>query len=386
MLLAPTASLSGIASSPPSSSFVLSRWQAGNVRWSESGFARFWSDVPTLQELTVLDALQVSHRHACYKHLINSDSTGGENHFGRDAQYHWLWAYSAQLDWQDRSGRLNPSSPPPSSGDGTIAPSSWWQVMNFMFSICVLQGAADAGLVALPVSFTSDTEAFLRQPAVQACSECWRDFWEQDHAAFVAAARKLQGGNSELELQALREELQRKVWLTHTQAMECGLRVSSEELKALPPDEAEFGLGWVKMVDLLASVVWKTDLATLLQGGIGYLPSQRLIPGAMATMAAEAPKEHAAVASALQLSAMPDMGLRLACLFWRRVARWRRARQRMPETLNNLVYGKRFLPLSLARLVALAVAPRSLQDAVGWLLVATVAGVAAAARHLAPGL
>jgi hypothetical protein len=409
----------------------------GNVKFREIGFAQFWGSVPELCDLNEVDAMKVSHRHACYKHLINSASTGGETLFGEDSQHHWLWAYSAQLDWQDRSRRLNPSSSS-SVDDGAISPDSWWQIMNFMFSICVLQGAVDAGLVATPVNYTEDTEAFLEKPAVQACTQSWREFWEYDHADFAAAAATTNAavvakeaskswgfwvGDAELkELQALRdtlqrkiqrthelavasgslaamssealaalppevamdllrEELQRKVWWTHKVAMESGLAVSSEALAALPPDEAKFGLGWVKVVELLASVVWRTDLATLLRNGIGYLPSKRLVPGALEVMKEEAPKEHAAVRSAMRLSGAPRGGLRLASAFWRRVARWKGARRRMPATLDNLTYDKKFLPLALARLVGLATAPRSLREAAGWLVLVAAVAVAAKARH-----
>ena len=365
------------AESPTRRPFQLSRWQAGPVEWGESGFARYWGDVPKLSALSEVDAVLVSHRHAVFKHLITCDATGGEPLFGRDAQYHWLWAYSAQLDWQDRSGRLNPdaaaapaadSAAAPSS-DGTIQLDSWWSLMNIVFSLCVLVGAADAGLVARP-AFTQETDECLRTPSFQACTAGWEAFWRQDHAAFVAAARE---AKSELELEMLREELQRKVWLIHQRAMDLGLQASARELAALPPDEASFGRGWCKMVELLASVVWKTDLATLLRDGVGCLPSMRLVPGALQLLEVEAPKEHAAVCAAMQLSAMPDAGLGLASGFWRRVAHWRHARRRMAATLKNITYERHFLPLALARLAGLAAAPRRAGEVVGWLVIAMAA-------------
>lgn len=378
-LAVPTTSLSASSSSSLTPT-ELARWQAGRVTWEESGFSRFWGGLPALSELPVVDAYKVAHRHACYKHMITSESTGGSALFGRDSQHHWLWAYAAQLDWQDGSGRLNPAS---ASAPGAIDPDSWWQIMNFMFSICVLRGASDAGLVAAPVAFTEDTEAFLRRPAVDVCSACWRDFFQYDHAEFVAAARQVpREAEFEGELDVLREDLQRAVWRAHKRAMESGLMVSSEALSALPPDEASFGRGWVNTVDLLASVCWQTSLATLLRDGLGYLPWKRLTPGALAALDADAPKEATSVRAAMALSALRPEGRRLAfaCGFWRRVAHWQKARRRMPETLYNLTYGKRLLPLALARLLALAAAPRSRGEAAGWLLI-TGAAAAAAARH-----
>ena len=83
----------------------------------------------------------------------------------------------------------------------------------------------------------------------------------------------------------------------------------------------------------------------------------------------------------MRLSGAPRGGLRLASAVWRRVARWKGARRRMPATLDNLTYDKKFLPLALARLVGLATAPRSLREAAGWLVLVAAVAVAVKARH-----
>lgn len=128
--------------------FDAARWQVGGgLSWQQTCFAPFWSQLPNFgARPRMIDAFRVSHRHAIYKQLITS--TGGEDVWGKNCQHHWLWAYSAQLDWQQRSGRLNIADA--NAGDA-IAVTSWWGLMNYCFCVCVLLGAAEVGLVPTPI-------------------------------------------------------------------------------------------------------------------------------------------------------------------------------------------------------------------------------------------
>ena len=352
--------------------FDAARWQAGGgLTWEQTAFPSFWSNLPTFDS-SPLDGFKVSERHAVYKHLIAS--TGGEPLWGNRCEHHWLWAYSAQLDWQQQSGRLNADRTA-----NAIMPNSWFGIMNFCFCICVLLGAAQAGVVPTP-TLTAETAELLNAPGIASCTETWAEFWAVEHSSFVEAASAAAGDDAKLD--ELRDDFQRKVWRAHTRTIEGGMLASEDLLNALPADERAFSLGWTRMVELLASVNWSTSLATLQKDGIGYLPSEVLQDEAVLEgMRTSAPKERAAVLASQQLGKMPLPLLKLVAAFWRRVARWRFARRRMPATLANLTYEKRRLPLSLARLVVLAALPKSVIEAaaaalalaLGWLLRARAA-------------
>lgn len=205
-------------------------------------------------------------------------------------------------------------------------------------------------------------------PGVSSCTQAWADFFRSDHAAFVEEAAAAAAGGDEATLSALREELQARVWKAHTRTIDGGVLASQELLDALPAGERAFGLGWTRMVELLASVNWSTSLATLQRDGIGFLPARCIEKGVLDDMRISAPNELAAVIASQRLGALPLPLLQLSAAFWRRVARWRSARQRMPATLAKLTYGKkRALPPVLARLALLAILPKSVAEVAAWL-------------------
>lgn len=339
--------------------FDLSRWQSGgDLTWPETCFSSFWHTLPEVGKSTKFDGFSVSHRHAAYKQMITS--TGGEALWGPDCEHHFLWAYSAQLDWQQRSARLSGPDAVLDERD-TICPESWFGFMNYCFCICVLLGAADAGLLAQP-TLTGRTSALAMQPGVRECTKAWESFWAVDFASFAAAAADVAG--DEAALSELRETLQSKVWAAHVQTIDAGVAASRHLLDNLPPGERAFGLGWCGMVELLASINWSTSLKALKRDGAGYLPSRSPITDDwMSTIRISAPYEHATVVATSSLSDVPTPVLKLTASFWRRVARSRAARAQMPRTLSNLTYQKRWLPLALVRLLVLAAVPGSLAEA-----------------------
>lgn len=382
--------------------FDLARWQAGGTAsFAETAFAPYWDELPSPP---TIDASRFSHRQAVYKQLIAS--TGGEREWGAGAEHHPLWAYAAQLDWQRRSGRLSGGA-----DADRISPTSWWGLMNYCFCICVLLGASEAGLVP-PPRLAAGSEAPLASASVRGCVQAWAGFWRDDYAAFATwhdgwrdhpAGGAASTRRRRAELRRRREALQRQVWKAHTRTVELALTASTADfdlLRVMPAAERDFGVGWCRAVELLAAANWDTSLAAIRRDGAGYLPSAPLrdagpAPGDRddpgddpsppdralsgggegARRGREVEREAATAAAMQQLASAPQWSLRLAALWLRRVARWRAARERMARTITNLTIEKRWVPLACMRLVALALAPRSVVE-----VVVVVAWLAAGSR------
>ena len=232
------------------------QWQAGGTAWEETPFSRFWDSLPDARAVE-LDGFKVSHRHAMWKLLIDCPAGGGDAVWGGKEcngrrENHWLWAYAAQLDWQQSSGRLSaPTNAPTDNPDTTIygdriSVDSWFGGMNFCFCVCMLQGAADAGVVPQP-RLTAATVETLSLPNVKACTAVWERFWRTDHAELIAAANAasatLAADELDRELERLREEHQRRVWEAHSAIIDAGLAAWEAELLLLPKEEQDLGLG-----------------------------------------------------------------------------------------------------------------------------------------------
>ena len=79
---------------------------------------------------------------------------------------------------------------------------------------------------------------------------------------------------TDLDFRQARFRLQQQVWKAHTtviHSMEASTKFH-ELLHLLPDPEQKFGLGWARLVEVLAASCFPTDLVTLRQDGAGYLP------------------------------------------------------------------------------------------------------------------
>jgi hypothetical protein len=113
-------------------------------------FAEYWENLPSIikdfsSEKTQLkvEGYSFSGRMAVYKYLIYSIDLGdlwGETPL---REYHWLWAYAAQFDWQHRSKRLQTLG----EDSDAISQESWWGYMNFGFSVAILLGWKQTRLI-----------------------------------------------------------------------------------------------------------------------------------------------------------------------------------------------------------------------------------------------
>lgn len=129
----------------------INQWQEGHgsknavIDLQQTPFEEYWNSLPSLQQSSQgnkhlkVDGYSFQGRMAVYRFLINSiDSKDLWSKTSSFREYHWLWAYAAQLDWQHRSKRLNPSCLLQQSDE--ISSDSWWGYMNFGFSVAILLG------------------------------------------------------------------------------------------------------------------------------------------------------------------------------------------------------------------------------------------------------
>mmetsp|Transcript_30704 Transcript_30704/g.65864 ORF Transcript_30704/g.65864 Transcript_30704/m.65864 type:complete len:403 (+) Transcript_30704:308-1516(+) len=365
--------------------FDLGQWQAGGTTsFSQTCFAEYWSNLPSIvpdsadenkhskDAVQLVDPYDFRHRAALAKYLI--EHTGGEEIWGTGDGYcskHWCWAYTAQLDWQHRSGRFeDPATwqdiPPAPLGVGVghgtekksteISKRSWWGYMNAGFSVASYCGAAEAGFV--PTISMSD-ESLLNDVGFRACVGHWKKFWEDDHAAFLDSCSP---GNSKDEEERSMINLYRTLWKTHGNIVETGLKHSKELQLFLPKEDLVVGLGWSNVVELLAATNFPLlSLNALLKFGAGYLPTLRMAgPKSVRWLKENRSMEHTTLGTLSQIKDTPEGDMRKACRFFSRISRWKFARDNLPRTLHVLTHGTPIQKtLALSRAVVLALFPRS---------------------------
>ena len=360
--------------------FDLDQWQAGGITsFSQTCFAEYWSTLPSIITSddtegisdNLADPYDFSHRMALGKYLI--EHTGGEEIWGSAGDgycfKHWVWGYLAQLDWQHRSGRFeDPSKWQDTVLDGSsvnygneISKKSWWGYVNLNFSFAAYCGAAEAGLV--PTISLSD-ESLKDDVCFQTCVKLWKDFWKNDHAAFLASCSANKEKDDDDDEQSTLT-LYRALWLTHTDIIKTSLKYSKELQDILPKEDRGVGLGWCNMVELLSSTNWPLlSLDALYKFGAGYLPTMRLVgPRTVQWMKENRSLEYTTINSLYQLMDTSENTMGRACRFFARVSRWRFARNKLPRTLHVLTHGNPIQKcLALTRVVVLALSPRSLLE------------------------
>jgi Leg1 len=277
---------------------------------------------------------------------------------------HWLWAYGAQLDWQHRSRRLaRPSASQQEMVADEISMSSWWGYMNFCFSVAVVLGAVNARNAAtanamaggmLHVEMDKESQKLLDDDS--ACRDCvgiWQDLFQRVYPDYSKKIQSLKMDNrlTPKEIQLLRFRFQQEVWKAHTSVIETALASprSNSLLMKLPEPEQKFGLGWARMVDILAASTFPTDLVTLVQDGTGFLPFSVITDQTFAgwkdidrqsdkQLFAEKCHERG-VLTTHRLVDLDDKIFAKICGFWKRVVRVPEESRNMPQRVNCLVHG-----------------------------------------------
>ena len=320
------------------------------------------------QTMLVINGHDFFGRMAIYKFLIQeweekyNDASlvqlwGSQLHEG-----HWLWAYAAQLDWQQRSLRLsdvlqNDTRDEAIISNRNIVSSSWWGYMNFCFSVAVLIGAinaSDLGTINCCLELDQESETLLREDlACQECVHVWQQLFSNVYPAYREKVRSAlsEGEGNDDELQLIRFQFQREIWNTHVRIIETAIKSSRSQnlLMLLPEPERKFGLGWARMVDVLAASTFPTDLITIVKDGTGFLPFN-IITDEIAADWHKIDKftdrrtfsekcHQRAVKTTHRLADLDGKSFDLIVKFWRRVVRDAKASRNMPRLVNRLVHG-----------------------------------------------
>ena len=307
-------------------------------------------------------------RMAIYKYLIQDweelyPETSLKQLWGSNVhEGHWLWSYAAQLDWQHRSWRLSElllenDNKEDSPLVGGIAPSSWWGYMNFCFSVAVLIGAVHASNkegTSCHVELDEESQKLFKEDfASQQCVLIWQQLFSSIYPLYQEkiSSALIEGELNDNNLQSLRFQFQQEIWKTHTRIIETAVNSprSKTLLMLLPEPERKFGLGWARMVDILAASTFPTDLITIVKDGTGFLPFHivtdqvvvdwKKIDKSMDRRSFSELCHQRAVETTHRLADLEDKWFHLVVKFWRRIVREAKASRSMPSRVNRLVHG-----------------------------------------------
>ena len=337
--------------------FQINEWQEGQGRdaiidLQNTPFAEYWNSLASLSVEVNSNHLKVDGysfrgRMSIYHYLMNSIDSGdlwGESPL---REYHWLWAYAAQLDWQNRSRRLQSSDE--EIENDMISPESWWGYMNFGFSVAVLLGWKETR-PDITIELDSISQRLIENDkAMQKCIQGWESFFRNGYREFVNTCN-----HTSTSMLEARYELQHHVWEAHTSVIDyCQNEgtVYSALLNKLPTTERKFGEGWACMVHVLAAACFPTDLVTLQQDGGGFLPLQPLtaeVWGSMPTLNYYDASRRRTVLATHDLVTMTPWQIQGMIGFWKRVARTENVSRLLPRTIVDLYHGS--LPTKLLQL------------------------------------
>jgi hypothetical protein len=375
--------------------FDMKSWQDGGLTsFSQTCFAEYWETLPsnliavdsdanpdgegTNNDMVIeVDPYNFKHRMALGKYIIEhtgggdargtatsgiagSTSTPSSGIWGKGFTMHWYWGYLAQLDWQQRSGRLaNPAARDTRQEGGTsktaiddgdeISVDSWFGYMNLNFSVAVYCGAANAGLIpkisCFSLNDTSDTASMdvENNQGFRECVDHWAAFWSGPHQELIAKYSLLEQEDlSEVEFDKKKDVLIRqlydKLWDTHTQIIKSSLPHAKLMEDLMPPLDRKFGLGWCHMVELLAAMSWTLlSLDALMEIGAGYLPTITLTSqDALDRLKKNNENEYKAAINMINMSNSSPAQIAFQCGFFKRLAYWDSERKRMPVTVKIL--------------------------------------------------
>ena len=294
--------------------------------------------------------------------------------WGDDFAMHWHCAYLAQLDWQRRSGRLSCSATKLKleKDDFKISTDSWFGYMNIGFTVALYKGAAKAGLVPDILLSTESGVDVDSDPGFKKCVDIWESSWSEPHKEFLD---NLSSGKSSKE-QAI-DTLYSELWSTHTLIIKTSLPHAKRLEDLMPELERNFGLGFCHIAELLEAMSWTfLSLEALMEIGGRYLPNLTLDEDTMISLKENRKNEYMATNQILDFYNARPVQLSIMFGFFRRLARWKIERQRMPKTLKVLTTDESHITekmIVLGRVVAKVVFPQSILEISLWIL--TIVGL-----------
>lgn len=304
------------------------------------------------------DAFSFKGRMSVYKFLIEEiDPAILWNEPFRE--YHWLWAYGAQLDWQQRSGRLalRAVNGYDYSLTDRINPQSWWGYVNFCLSVAILLGLEKSQLLAqrfpgkqIVIEMDNiSTNLLKNDPAVQAIIDIWGSFFREGYSYYGASILSDDPQRlTDPEWLQKRHALQSHCWKAHTETLYAAQSGTTyfDLLALMPMPEEAFGKGWAQLVDVLAAMNVPTDLKTLCCDGAGYLPKGLLTEQYWNDLSKHGPrslsaneKRQVATVRLCQQIGFRQRIPRSILSFWRCIARHAQVYRTLPRTINELYHG-----------------------------------------------
>lgn len=365
-----------LATAPTAAALDVDLWQGGVsdgnsdvMSLKQTPFEDYWEQLPSLG--SEKGSLQVQGysfqgRMALYRYIMFEIDPAAlwetPKHTTKTSslrEYHWLWAFGAQLDWQHRSGRLHDNDDE-SNGD-QISTTGWFGYMNFGFSVAILLGLEQSGMITEKVDLDPVSKQLMEtDTGMQQVVAGWSDFFGNGYRNYKEAMLSA-NATTPVDVDAERFQLQKALWKAHVAVIDNLIDgpQSQELLAQMPAAERDFGRGWARMVEILAACVFPTDLVTLRKDGAGYLPTVVLTDDAWANQLARfendstnstgsddmQPQSYAekrrvtTVESTHKLVGMPDSSLKKMVQFWKRVVRSYRVSRTMPDTIVKLFHG-----------------------------------------------
>lgn len=266
-----------------------------------------WTSADELTD--VLDPFRFEHRMAAYRTLI--DATGGP--FGEDNRGNPLWAWTFQLHWQCRTGRLGATT----SVDDRIDPDSPWGYGNYTLSVIPWLGAVQAGLV--PPLDIAEAPADCRfgyvrdgvvPPELRRSVEHWADYF-----TLVKTARAT--GDT--------EPLRIALWKAHKTCLDVVVTAIADiDPAPYAPLELTFLRGWCRMVDYLGAAAWRTDFDFMTEHGLDVLPE--ILLTRRSDLRGLPDKARRNVANVIRLATTSPRRHALNLWLWKRIMRTRAAR------------------------------------------------------------
>ncbi|KAN0037051.1 hypothetical protein ACTFIV_002383 [Dictyostelium citrinum] len=189
-----------------------------------------------------------------YSTLINSTNIPL---FGSDDLNNCLYGLQLQLEWQNRSGRLEIQN------STNINLKSWWANMNYYLSVIPYLSAMNNGLVPQVEIFkTSDTRfctTYLE------CDQTIISLWDTFFQEIINIKNNGSFGDD--------NKILKLMWEAHIGSIGKAGQIFQDTLSLLPLKEKKFGNGWAHFVDVIAVVNFNTNYSQVSTLGQSLPPS-----------------------------------------------------------------------------------------------------------------
>ena len=371
--------------------FDIDAWQMGDpkrdISLRESCFQAYWSSLPDeskVEETSESVVLHVNgHSFLGRMRLLQllmfglGDTPLWERPTSSSLcrEWHWLWGYASQLDWQHRSGRLAFNC----EGDEEMSSKSWWNYMNFSFSIAIFVAANNAAILegafggrSVSIELDERSKDLVEHDAsIQSCIEAWETLFRNGYREYREYI--MHNDSAELSDRNFREsrfQFGKHTWKAHTTVIQHASSgaYARKLLSLLPAPEQKFAIGWGHFVEVLAASTFPTDLISMIQDGAGFLPLRVLTDDLLTKWTSDTTRRELSlperryvilVKNTHDVAEASPSQRDIMQSFCARVARTESVSRAMPTMFNKLSHGSILVKLiQIVRMLFLAAIPR----------------------------